>query len=115
MDIITNYENSSEITRNRVRKGAEDESFLSLFPQGFIIFQGKKQSLHVKLTKIKKQRAFFRIQAPYGEAAKAIEQPEIKASYLNSGDAYLLVTGEDKGKIYLWQGMGANEEEMKQA
>lgn len=40
MDIVTNYENSNLITRNRVRKGQEDESLLSLFPQGFIIYQG---------------------------------------------------------------------------
>ena len=31
MDVITNYENSSQITRQRVRRGHEDESLLSLF------------------------------------------------------------------------------------
>ena len=41
MDIITNYENSSNITRTRVRKGHEEESLLSLFPNGFLIHQGK--------------------------------------------------------------------------
>ena len=38
MDIVTNYENSSEITRQRVRNGHEDESLLSMFPEGFIVF-----------------------------------------------------------------------------
>jgi len=38
MDKVTNYENSSMITRNRVRKGHEDESLLSLFPNGFFIY-----------------------------------------------------------------------------
>jgi len=38
MDIITNFENSSEITRSRVRKGHEEESLLSLFPNGFITY-----------------------------------------------------------------------------
>lgn len=38
MDIITNYENSNAITRTRVRKGHEEESLLSLFPQGFITY-----------------------------------------------------------------------------
>jgi hypothetical protein len=42
MDIITNFENSNLITRQRVRKGHEEESLLSLFPKGFIIYQGKR-------------------------------------------------------------------------
>ena len=42
MDIITNYENSSSITRTRVRRGHEDESLLSLFPNGFVIHLGKR-------------------------------------------------------------------------
>jgi hypothetical protein len=33
----------------------------------------------------------FRIQAPFGEAARAIEQTDVKCSNLNSGDAYLVV------------------------
>lgn len=43
MDIITNYENSNEITRQRVRKGHEEESLLSLFQQGFIIHLGRRE------------------------------------------------------------------------
>lgn len=42
MDIITNYENSNSITRQRVRKGHEEESLLSLFPGGFIIYKGQR-------------------------------------------------------------------------
>lgn len=42
MDIITNFENSNLITRQRVRKGHEEESLLSLFPQGFIVYQGSR-------------------------------------------------------------------------
>lgn len=45
MDIITNYENSSSITRTRIRRGHEDESLLSLFPNGFIIHVGKRQPI----------------------------------------------------------------------
>jgi hypothetical protein len=52
MDIITNYENSNLITRARVRKGHEEESLLSLFPEGFITYQGKKQSAKFKQTKV---------------------------------------------------------------
>lgn len=53
----------------------------------------------------------FRIQAPYGDAARAIEQPEIKASNLNSGDAFLLIAPGGK-QLYLWAGLGANEHEL---
>lgn len=54
MDIITNYENSNLITRQRVRKGHEEESLLSLFPKGFIIYQGKRNgSLSDKVDSIR--------------------------------------------------------------
>lgn len=33
----------------------------------------------------------FRIQAPYGNAARAIEQADVKCANLNSGDAYLVI------------------------
>jgi putative hemolysin len=45
MDIITNYENSNEITRTRVRRGHEEESLLSLFPNGFITHTGKRRPI----------------------------------------------------------------------
>jgi hypothetical protein len=50
MDIVTNYENSTQITRQRVRRGHEEESLLSLFPNGFIVYQGKRPAtLDVKI------------------------------------------------------------------
>lgn len=49
LDIVTNYENSNLITRSRVRKGHEEESLLSLFPDGFITYAGKKVSTQEKL------------------------------------------------------------------
>ena len=42
MDLVTNYENSNLITRQRVRRGHEEESLLSLFPDGFIIHHGRR-------------------------------------------------------------------------
>jgi hypothetical protein len=53
MDIITNYENSNLITRSRVRKGHEEESLLSLFPQGFMTYIGKKVLVSEKKQQIK--------------------------------------------------------------
>ena len=37
MEIISNHINTSDMTRIRVRKGHEDESFLKFFPTGFVI------------------------------------------------------------------------------
>ncbi len=54
----------------------------------------------------------FRIQAPYGDAARAIEQPEVKCANLNSGDAYIVVSRGGYA-AYLWLGEGANEPEEK--
>ena len=42
LDVITNYENSNDITRARVRRGHEEESLLSLFPNGFITYLGQR-------------------------------------------------------------------------
>jgi len=91
MDIVTNYENSNLITRSRVRKGHEEESLLSLFPNGFLIHTGKRVPLNQKINDINQNGIMLRIQAPFGDAARAIQQPEIKCSNLNSGDAYLVV------------------------
>lgn len=52
----------------------------------------------------------FRIQAPYGDSARAIEQPECVCSNLNSGDAFLVVAAGGKS-VFLWLGQGANEAE----
>ena len=61
MDIITNYENSNLITRQRVRRGHEDESLLSLFQNGFINYVGKKIPIKEKLNNIKANGGMFRI------------------------------------------------------
>ncbi len=74
MDVITNYENSSEITRTRVRRGHEEESLLSLFPDGFVVFFGKRIPNAEKYEQIKQNGCLFRIQAPFGDASRAIEQ-----------------------------------------
>lgn len=96
MDIITNYENSNLITRQRVRKGHEEESLLSLFPKGFIIYQGKRTGpLSHKIDSIKQEGSLFRIQAPFGDSARAIEQVSQTCDLLNSGDAFIL--SSDKG------------------
>jgi hypothetical protein len=52
----------------------------------------------------------FRIQAPYGDSARAIEQVDSKCSNLNSGDAFIL-SSRGGDSVYLWLGGGANEAE----
>jgi hypothetical protein len=54
----------------------------------------------------------FRVQAPFGNAARALEQADIKCANLNSGDAYLVVA-QGGDAVYLWLGEGANEPEEK--
>jgi hypothetical protein len=49
----------------------------------------------------------FRIQAPYGDGARAIEQASIKCENLNSGDAYIVSPAGGEA-AYLWLGEGAN-------
>jgi hypothetical protein len=61
MDIITNYENSSFITKQRVRKGHEEESLLSLFKEGFITYNGKHMSFVEKYNHVLYYGGLFRI------------------------------------------------------
>jgi len=73
MDIVTNYENGTHITRARVRRGHEEESLLSLFPKGFVIHQGSHRNVEEKVSQMKEHGAMLRVQAPFGASAKAIE------------------------------------------
>lgn len=61
MDMVTNYENSNLITRNRVRRGAEEESLLSLFPNGFVTYFGRRIPVSEKLQQVKQYGAMFRV------------------------------------------------------
>eukprot|EP00347_Sterkiella_histriomuscorum_P023803 403333332 len=110
MDIVTNYENSNLITRTRVRRGHEEESLLSLFPNGFITHTGKRVPIQEKFAKIRNNGTMLRVQAPYGDAARAIEQIENKCANLNSGDAYIIIAAGGQ-QAYLWLGEGANDHE----
>ena len=42
--------------------------------------------------KMSEKGAMFRVQAPYGGGARAIEQNERSSKYLNSGDSYVVIT-----------------------
>jgi len=112
MDMVTNYENSNLITRNRVRRGHEEESLLSLFPNGFVVHLGARVPLGDKLAQVRQLGAMFRIQAPFGASARAIEQEQAVCASLNSGDAYIVISRGGYA-AYLWLGEGANEPEEK--
>jgi len=63
-----------------------------------------------KVAQIRSTGSMFRIQAPYGDSARAIEQASVKCENLNSGDAYI-VSAPGGEAVYLWLGEGANEAE----
>jgi len=56
----------------------------------------------------------FRVQGQYGGTARAIEQNARSAQYLNSGDAFSVITPNFEAG-YIWSGFGASEEEEKLA
>jgi len=114
MEIISDHINTSDMTRIRVRKGHEDETFLGFFPNGFVILdearpQGGIGEFNAKMAE---KGAMFRIQAPFGGGARAIEQNERSSQYLNSGDSALVIT-PGFANAYIWDGIGSNEPEQK--
>ena len=60
-------------TRTRVKKGHEDEGLLSFFPEGFTILDEARVPMDEWYAKIEANGAMFRVQAPFGEGARAIE------------------------------------------
>ena len=76
----------------RLRKGHEDEAFMSFFPQGFAILDEQRIPMDDWLAKTATNGVLFRVQAPYGECVRAIEQNERSSKYLNSGDAFTVIT-----------------------
>ena len=64
-----------------------------------------------KKAAIKQEGSLFRIQAPYGDSARAIEQVTQTCNLLNSGDAFILSSDQGGDQVYLWLGEGANEAE----
>ena len=92
MEIISDHINTSDMTRIRVRKGHEDEAFLGFFPNGFVILDETRVPIADFNAKMTGKGGMFRIQAPYGGAARAIEQNEPASKYLNSGDSFLVFT-----------------------
>lgn len=94
MDSLTNYELTSRMTRMRVKKGHEDEAFLHWFPNGFAILDEARIPLDEWYAKVAQNGVMFRVQAPFGEGARAIEQNSRSSGYLNSGDSYTVINGD---------------------
>jgi len=97
-----------------VRKGHEDEAFLQFFPKGFFILDETRVPMSEYYSKLEEHGAMFRVQAPGGNAARAIEQNSLDSGYLNSGDSYVIFT-PGMGQCYVWNGEGANEPEINGA
>ena len=111
-DALTNHELTNHMTRMRVKKGHEDEALLSFFPDGFTILDEARVSMDEWYGKVAQNGIMFRVQAPYGEGARAIEQNARSSQYLNSGDAFAVITG-DAG--FVWKGHGASDVEVAAA
>jgi hypothetical protein len=90
MDDICEHINTSDMTRMRVKKGHETEELLRFFPKGFIILDEARVPLSEFYKKVDERGAMFRIQAPFGSGARAIELNDRAAKNLNSGDAYVV-------------------------
>lgn len=87
----------------------EPEDFLQFFPNGFVVLNGPRVNMLDADANIK-QGSLFRVIAPYGNAARAVQQTECSASKLNSHQVYVVITGESG---FLWRGSKSNENEAK--
>lgn len=114
MEIISDHINTSDMSRIRVRKGHEDEAFLKFFPNGFVILDEARVPMADFNAKMAEKGAMFRVQAPYGGGARAIEQNERSSLYLNSGDSFVVFTPQC-ANAYVWNGVGSSETESNAA
>lgn len=64
---------SSDDTCISIKKGHETESFLSFFPDGFAILDEARIPMADWMEKSKQNGVMFRINAPFGGSARAIE------------------------------------------
>jgi len=64
---------TSNMTRIQVRKGHETEELLRFFPGGFVILDEARVSMDALEAKLSENGLMFRVQAPYGSAARCIE------------------------------------------
>lgn len=101
-------------TISTVKKGQEDESFLSFFTDGFAILDEARIPMAEWQAKSAANGVMFRVQAPFGGSARSIEQNSRSAQYLNSGDAFVVFTPNFEA-AYVWHGPGANQEEKEGA
>lgn len=96
----------------RVKKGHEDEALLAFFPEGFLILDEARVTMDEWYAKVNENGVMFRVQAPFGAGARAIEQNSRNSQYLNSGDSFTVIT-QNAG--YVWQGIGSGPEEVAAA
>ena len=64
---------TSDQTTMRVKKGHEDEAFLKFFPDGFAILDEARIPIADWYAKVAANGVMFRVQAPFGGGARAIE------------------------------------------
>lgn len=62
-----------DMTFTTIKKGHEDEGLLSFFPEGFCILDEARTSMDEWYGRVAQNGVMFRIQAPFGGGARAIE------------------------------------------
>jgi len=72
-DGLTDGVLTSDMTRMRVKKGHEDEALLAFFPDGFLILDEARIPMDEWYAKVQENGVMFRVQAPFGAGARAIE------------------------------------------
>ena len=111
-DSLTDGVLTSDMTRMRVKKGHEDEALLAFFPDGFLILDEARIPIDDWYAKVNQNGVMFRVQAPFGAGARAIEQNERSSQYLNSGDSFTVIT---PAAGFVWQGIGSGDVEVAAA
>lgn len=101
--LLTDHTIGDDTIRVRMRKGKEPSKFLSLFAEGVVIHEGKRNEENLG-------KQIFTIYSPFGKVPKAIELDTFDNLYLNSGNVYYLIT-PDNTKLYKWIGRGSNDAE----
>ena len=107
-DKLTNYVSDETMTRKRIAKGKEDEALLRLFENSVVWHHGSHRNLETHLKETLEGKHMFCVYAPYNGQAKAYETEGVGARYLNSSNAYLVITDS---LSFLWHGKGANKQE----
>lgn len=105
--MVDENEVSGKAVQIRVTQGQEPEHFLRIFQGKLIVLKGDGSNPNAP----EDHNMLFHIRGSTEVNTRA-QQVDVDASSLNSGDAFVLIHGEES---YLWIGKGASKNERKMA